>query len=67
MKEGQKIYIIHSVALSEMHLDGLVGRHANIIEILKHPDGSIRGCWACLDGEPYDGEQEWYIPFSSFC
>ena len=61
-----KITIIPSVALEEMGLMELIGRSATIVEILEHPDGTIRGCWAVLDGEPYQGEEEWFIPFSSF-
>lgn len=66
MKNGQKISIIPSVALTEMGLDRLIGRNARISEILERPDGTVRGCWAVLEGEPYEGEQEWYLPFSSF-
>lgn len=60
------IVIIPSFALSEMKLDALVGRKAQIIEILKGHDGTIRGCWASLIGEPYMEHQEWFIPYSSF-
>lgn len=66
MKNGQRIYIIPSVALTEMRLEGLIGRSAKVSEILERPDGSIKGCWAVLEGSPYEGEQEWYLPFSSF-
>lgn len=66
MKNGQRIHIIPSVALTEMKLEGLIGRSAKVSEILERPDGTIRGCWAVLEGSPYEGEQEWYLPFSSF-
>lgn len=66
MKNGQRIHIIPSVALTEMKLEGLIGRSAKVSEILERPDGSVRGCWAVLEGSPYEGEQEWYLPFSSF-
>lgn len=66
MKNGQRIHIIPSVALTEMRLEGLIGRSAKVSEILERPDGSIKGCWAVLEGSPYEGEQEWYLPFSSF-
>jgi hypothetical protein len=49
-----------------MRLEGLIGRSAKVSEILERPDGSIKGCWAVLEGSPYEGEQEWYLPFSSF-
>ena len=62
----KEIVIIPSFALSEMKLDGLVGRKANVVEILKSHDGSIRGCWASLIGEPYLEQKEWFIPYSSF-
>lgn len=66
MKNGQRIHIIPSVALTEMRLEGLIGRSAKVSEILERPDESIKGCWAVLEGSPYEGEQEWYLPFSSF-
>lgn len=62
----KEIVIIPSFALSEMKLDNLVGRKANVVEILKSHDGSIRGCWASLIGEPYMEQKEWFIPYSSF-
>lgn len=62
----QDILILPSFALSELKLDALVGRKATIIEILKDKYGNIRGCWACLKGEPYLDKKEWFIPYSSF-
>lgn len=66
MKYGQKIHIIPSVALAEMRLQELVGKEATVIEVVKNPDGTIRGCWAELNGFRYEGEQEWFISSSSF-
>lgn len=40
----KEIVIIPSFALSEMKLDALVGRRANIVEVLKDHNGTIRGC-----------------------
>lgn len=65
MKHGQKIHIIPSVELTELKLDELAGRIATISEIKTSSDDHIKGCWVILEGLPYDGEQEWYIPFSS--
>lgn len=62
----KEIIIIPSFALSEMKLDALVGRKANIVEILRSHDGTIRGCCASLIGEPYMEQKEWFIPYSSF-
>ena len=62
----KEIVIIPSFALHEMKLDDLVGRRANVVEILKSHDGTIRGCWASLIGEPYMDQKEWFIPYSSF-
>lgn len=62
----KEIVIIPSFALSEMKLDALVGRMANIVEVLKDHNGTIRGCWASLIGEPYMEKKEWFIPYSSF-
>ena len=66
MQYGQKITIIPSVALSEMKLQELAGKEATVIEVVERPDGTIRGCWVELNGFRYEGEQEWFIPFSSF-
>lgn len=65
MKNGQRITILPSVSLEEMGLKKLAGRNAIISEILVRPNGSIRGCWVVLEGKPFQGEQEWYIPFNS--
>ena len=62
----KEIVIIPSFALHEMKLDDLVGRRANVVEILKSHDDTIRGCWASLIGEPYMEQKEWFIPYSSF-
>ena len=62
----KEIVIIPSFALHEMKLDDLVGRRANVVEILKSHDGTIRGCWASLIDEPYMEQKEWFIPYSSF-
>lgn len=62
----KEIVIIPSFALHEMKLDDLVGRRANVVEILKSHDGTIRGCWASLIGEPYMEQKEWFIPYGSF-
>lgn len=65
MKYGQKIHIIPSVELTELKLDKLAGRLATISEINISSNGHVKGCWVMLEGSSYDGEQEWYIPFSS--
>ena len=65
MKLGESITILRSVALEQLRLNELAGRTAVVIEINKRVDGSVHGCWVELDGEPYNNEQEWYIPQSS--
>lgn len=65
MRLGQKICIIPSIALTELRLDKLAGKSATITEIKESPNGNIAGCWVVLDGSLHEGEQEWYIPFSS--
>jgi len=62
----KEIIIQPSAALCELSLEALVGRRANIVEILTKDDGSIRGCWASLIGDPYLDNKEWFIPYSSF-
>lgn len=49
-----------------MRLRGLSCREAEVIEFLYRPDGSIYGAWVLLKGEPYLGEEEWFIPRDSF-
>lgn len=65
MKHGQRICITPSIALTELKLDKLAGRYAIINEIKTSANGNVKGCWVMLEGLPYEGEQEWYIPFSS--
>lgn len=65
MKNGNIITIIPSIALNEMRLDKLAGRSAKVVEIRYDSSYNIKGCWVSLNGEPYEGEQEWYIPYSS--
>lgn len=48
-----------------MRLDKLAGRSAKVVEIRYDSSHNIKGCWVSLNGEPYEGEQEWYIPYSS--
>lgn len=62
----KEIIIQPSAALYELSLEALVGRRANIIEVLTNNDGSVRGCWVSLIGEPYINDKEWFIPYSSF-
>lgn len=63
MKTGQLITIIPSFALSELKLDGLIGRHGRLVEEDLRP--KHLGWWVALDGEAYLGEIEWFIPLSS--
>ncbi len=65
MKLEQTITIIPSVTLEECRLSDLVGRKGAVCEINYAKDGSVRGCWVALEGEPYLEEQEWYIPMNS--
>ncbi len=62
----KEIVIQPSAALLELSLGDLVGRKANVVEILVDNEGNVRGCWASLIGEPYLEDQEWFIPYSSF-
>jgi hypothetical protein len=66
MKINDKVTIIPSVTLTEAKLEDLIGREGNVVEICYRKDGTIRGAWVSLIGEPYQGEQEWYIPSNSF-
>lgn len=61
-----KVTIIPSVTLTETKLDDLIGREGTIVELCYRKDGTVRGAWVSLIGEPYQGEQEWYIPSNSF-
>ena len=55
------VQIIPSMALKQLQLSALVGRIATIIE----SSVSQKGCWVKLDGQPYMGESEWYVPYES--
>lgn len=65
MKVGNTIDIIYSKELTRLHLNDLAGRNGNIVEILYSDNGSVYGCWISLTGDPYQGEQEWFIPYSA--
>lgn len=65
MKQQSKVTIIPSVTLEECKLNDLIGRQGIVEEVCYRADGTIRGCWISLIGEPYLDEQEWYIPTNS--
>jgi hypothetical protein len=65
MKKGKEITIIRSVALENLGLGELSGRKATVIEAKRSKSGDVKGCWVSLIGRPFDGEQEWYIPYIS--
>ena len=66
MNINDKVTIIPSVTLTEARLEELIGREGTIVELCYRADGSIRGAWISLTGEPYQEEQEWFIPSNSF-
>lgn len=59
------IIVTYSEELSELKLLPLINRKMIVTEVVKAKNGSVRGCWANLIGEPYMGEKEWYIPVES--
>lgn len=65
MKVGNTIDIIYSKELSRLRLGDLVGMRGTIVEIQHTHDGTVYGCWVSLIGEPYQDEQEWFIPHSA--
>lgn len=65
MKRNDEITIIPSITLQTAKLDGLVGRKGIVLELNYRQDGSFRGAWISLIGEPYLDEQEWFIPANS--
>lgn len=65
MKIGDIVTVIPSVTLTECRLDDLIGRKGEILEVCYRKDGSIKGAWIELKGEPYLDEEEWYIPTNS--
>ena len=66
MNINDKVTIIPSVTLKETKLEDLIGREGTIVELCYRKDGSVRGAWIELEGEPYLDEQEWFIPENSF-
>lgn len=65
MKINDTVTIIPSSTLSEARLEDLIGRKGTVVEVNYRKDGTIRGAWVELDGQPYQDEQEWYIPSNS--
>lgn len=65
MKKDDIVTIIPSVTLTETRLEDLIGREGTIVELCYRKDGTIRGAWISLIGDPYLDEQEWYIPSNS--
>lgn len=65
MKLHTKITIIPSRALGLYCLERLVGREGVVVENRYDSEGTYKGSWVKLDGAPYRGEQEWYIPRDS--
>lgn len=66
MKLNDKVTIIPSIELEKAKLEDLIGRTGTIVELCYRKNGSIHGAWVELDGQPYQGEQEWFIPVDSF-
>lgn len=64
MKVGDRITITPSEGLIEMHLMALAFRHGFVVEICHNQIG-IYGAWVELEGGPYLGEIEWFIPVTS--
>lgn len=65
MEINDKVAIVPSVTLTEARLEDLIGRTGTIVELCYRADGTVRGAWIALDGDPYLEEQEWYIPINS--
>lgn len=63
MKQGDRIIVLPSIALSKLRLEELIGLTATISEVNGTFD-NIKGCWVALPRE-YLGEKEWYIPYNS--
>lgn len=64
MAIGDYILIVPSKELAEMQLMPIAFRHGKIVEIRNNNYG-VYGAWVELVGEPYYGEQEWFIPIES--
>lgn len=65
MKKNDKVTIIPSITLQTAQLEGLVGRQGVVLELNYRQDGTSKGAWISLIGEPYLDEQEWFIPANS--
>ena len=64
MKPEDIILILPSEELAEMQLMELAFRSGKIVEVRKNWMG-IFGAWVKLEGEPFLGEKEWFIPIVS--
>lgn len=65
MKLHTKITIIPSEMLGVYRLESLVGRKGETVENRYDAEGAYKGSWVRLEGDPYMGEQEWYVPRDS--
>jgi hypothetical protein len=65
MRTGEKICIVPSTKLTEIKLEQLSDREGNIEEIVISKRNQLLGCWVKLEGEPFEKEQEWFIPTAS--
>lgn len=63
MKPGDTILILPSHALNNMHMEGLAGKEAKIIEVVSTGE-RIHGCWVKLP-KAFMEEDEWFIPYNS--
>jgi hypothetical protein len=64
-KPPKVVTIIPSVTISECRLEELIGRQGEVLEARYTDTGAVKGYWLSLIGEPFLGEQEWYIPYNS--
>lgn len=65
MKINDKIKIVLSNYLYENRLTQLAGRDGIVKERVTGKNEKTIGAWVELMGEPFLGQQEWYIPVNS--
>ena len=61
IKINERIKVIPSEDLAEMHLSGTVGRKGKVAEQIFSTGGGLIGYMVCMD-KPFQSECLWFIP-----
>jgi hypothetical protein len=65
MERGETIFIKETKELADIKLEKLANRKGVIEDTVTNWENKITGYWIKLDGNPFEGEQEWFVPANS--